>query len=78
MENEISSFEQQIQDINFSNEAKLNDLDPEQRNEYERLKEENMRLGHEISASRNELENVNAKLGQAEAQLRQDTLKQRA
>jgi len=49
MENEISSYEQQIQDINFSNEAKLNDLDPEQRNEYERLKEENIKLNSDIT-----------------------------
>ena len=44
MENEVNSYEQQIQDINFANEARLNDLDPEQRNEYEQLKAENSRL----------------------------------
>ena len=41
MENEISNVEQSIQEINMANESKLNDLDPEQRNEYEKLKEEN-------------------------------------
>ena len=41
MENEISNVESQIQEINMANESKLNDLDPEQRNEYEKLKEEN-------------------------------------
>ena len=41
MENEIQTYEQSIQDINFQNESKLNDLDPEQRNDYEKLKEEN-------------------------------------
>ena len=41
METEIQSYEGQIQEINYQNESKLNDLDPEQRNEYERLKEEN-------------------------------------
>lgn len=41
MENEISSIEQQIQEINFANEAKLNDLDPEQRNDYEKYKSDN-------------------------------------
>ena len=41
MENDILSYEQQIQEIQYSNEAKLNDLDPEARNEYERLKEQN-------------------------------------
>ena len=29
MENEIHSYEQQIQEINYANESKLNDLDPE-------------------------------------------------
>jgi len=41
MENEISNVESAIADINMANESKLNDLDPEQRNEYEKLKEEN-------------------------------------
>ena len=48
MENELNSYEQQINDINFANEARLNDLDPEQRNEYERLKLENTGLTDEI------------------------------
>tara|TARA_B110000285_G_scaffold229693_1_gene294888 strand:- start:1080 stop:1196 length:117 start_codon:yes stop_codon:yes gene_type:complete len=37
-------------------------LDPEQRNEYEKLKEENGILGQEINNSRNELEETNARL----------------
>lgn len=52
MENEISSFEQQIQEINFANEAKLNDLDPEQRNDYEKYKSDNQQLLGEIASSR--------------------------
>ena len=44
MENVIQGYEQEIQDINFQNESRLNDLDPEQRNEYEKLKEENIQL----------------------------------
>jgi len=52
MENELSSYEQQIQDINFANEARLNDLDPEQRNEYETLKRENTTLTNEIQVNR--------------------------
>lgn len=44
MENEMHNVESQIQDINMACESKLNDLDPEQRNEYERLKEENIAL----------------------------------
>jgi hypothetical protein len=44
MENEIHRVENQIQEINLANESRLNDLDPEQRNEYEKLKEENQYL----------------------------------
>jgi hypothetical protein len=73
MENEISNIEQQIQDINMANESKLNDLDPEQRNE-----EENGGFQGEINRSRTELEEVNSRLIQAESRLKQDTLKQRA
>lgn len=62
LESEIHSYENQIQEINFQNEARLNDLDPEQRNEYEKLKEENNMLTQEINNSRNELEEVNTRL----------------
>lgn len=48
MENELAGYEQQIQEINYANEARLNDLDPEQRNEYEKLKRENNGLNNEI------------------------------
>lgn len=44
MESEIGNYEQEIQQIQFANESRLNDLDPEQRNEYEKLKEENNML----------------------------------
>ena len=62
MENEISRVESQIQEINYANESKLNDLDPEQRNEYEKLKEDNTNLINEINQNRNELEEVTQKL----------------
>ena len=78
MENEIHNCEGQIQDINMANESKLNDLDPEQRNDYEKLKEENMGLQNEINRSRTDLEEVNSRLIQAEARLKADNLKQRA
>lgn len=48
MENDINSYEQQIQEISFANEAKLNDLDPEQRNDYEKQKSDNNTLVAEI------------------------------
>ena len=53
-------------------------MDPEQRNDYEKLKEENTMLISEINNSRNELEDVNQRLAQAEARLAQDNLKKRA
>lgn len=49
MENDIARVEGQIQEINYANESKLNDLDPEQRNEYEKLKEDNTQLINEIN-----------------------------
>ena len=70
MENELNSYEQQINDINFANEARLNDLDPEQRNEYENLKKENSSLGAEIGRSRQELEDISQRLAQSEAHLK--------
>ena len=70
MESEISTIEQQIQEINFQNESKLNDLDPEQRNEYEKLKEENAQLGNDINSNRTELEEVNQRLNAAEMRLK--------
>jgi len=78
MENEVSSYEQQIQDINYANESKLNDLDPEQRNDYEKLKQDNSMLQNEIQDSRGQLEEVSQRLMKAEGLLKQDTLKQRA
>ena len=56
----------------------MNDLDPEQRNEYDRLKRENQGLQTDINTQRQELEDVNTRLAQAEARLRADQLKQRA
>lgn len=78
MENELNSYEQQINDINFANEARLNDLDPEQRNEYEKLKQENNSLTHDIGLQRQDLEEVIQRLQAAENRLKQDSLKQRA
>jgi intraflagellar transport protein 74 len=52
METEIQNVENEIQQIQFQNEARLNDLDPEQRNEYEKLKDENAILQGDINTSR--------------------------
>jgi hypothetical protein len=54
----------------MANESKLNDLDPEQRNEYEKLKEENGALSQDINRNRSDLEEVNSRLIQAEGRLK--------
>jgi intraflagellar transport protein 74 len=53
-------------------------LDPEQRNDYEKLKQDNSMLQNEIQDSRGQLEEVSQRLMKAEGLLKQDTLKQRA
>jgi len=78
MENEVQNMESQIQDITQANESKLNDLDPEQRNDYEKLKDENNQLQNQVNENRNYLEDVNSRLIQAEGRLKSDNLKQRA
>ena len=49
---------------------KLNELDPDQRAEYEDLVNENRVLIQNINAQRNQLDDINGALGQAEARLR--------
>lgn len=44
MENEIADLERQMQDIQMANEERLNELDPDKRNNYELMKRENMGL----------------------------------
>jgi len=46
----------------LANESKLNDLDPEQRNDYEKMKEENIALQNQVNENRNFLEEVNSRL----------------
>lgn len=53
-------------------------MDPEQRNEYEKLKHENQNLQHEIGIQRQELEEITSRLQAAENRLKQDSFKQRA
>lgn len=67
MENEIADLERQMQDIQMANEERLNELDPDKRNNYELMKRENMGLMWEIGGMRAELDNVNALLAKADA-----------
>ena len=56
----------------------MNELDPEQRAQYEGLKDENNHLEQEIGKYRMQLEEVNHRLAMADSQLRIDTVKQRS
>ena len=56
--------------INQANEEKLNELDPDQRRDYENLKQENKSIIEHIHNIRKNLEKVNARLATLEAQLK--------
>jgi len=76
-EEQIQAIESQLHEIHQAAEMKLNELDPEQRAEYEDLVNENRVLIQNINAQRNQLDDINGALGQAEARLRLDHNKQR-
>jgi intraflagellar transport protein 74 len=78
MEDEISNFEGEIMEINSQAEQRLNELDPEQKQEYFRLQVENKSLDEEINHKRSLLESVNTKLIEVDSKLRTDVLKQKA
>ena len=78
MDNDVSDIERQIQEINIANEERLNELDPDQRTQYDNLKKENSHYINEINTMKSELDKVNSNLANAEQQLRQDNLRQRA
>jgi len=77
-EEEISGIEEEINMISSANEERLSELDPEQKNQYEKLKEEERYLQSEINRKRNELEIISSKLAQTEARLRQDIIKMKS
>jgi len=76
-EDQIQAIESQLHEIHQAAEMKLNELDPDQRSEYESLVNENRILIQHINAQRNQLEDINATLAQAEARLRMDHNKQK-
>ena len=51
----------------MANEERLNELDPDKRNTYEKMKYENISLMREIGGMRAELDNVNQHLAKADA-----------
>lgn len=77
-ESDIAVIEDQIHEINLSFEERLNELDPDLRTQYERLREENGLLEQEIVKRRTELDEVSMKLSIAENKLREDPRKERA
>jgi intraflagellar transport protein 74 len=56
-------------------ELRLNELDPYQRNEYQKLINENKDLITEYNAKQHDLEELNNRLANAEARLRMDSQK---
>lgn len=76
-EDQIQAIESQLHEIHQAAEMKLNELDPDQRSEYESLVNENRILIQHINAQRNQLEDITATLAQAEARLRMDHNKQK-
>lgn len=76
-EEQIQAIEGQLHEIHQTAEMKINELDPDQRSEYENLVKENRILIQNINNQRHELEEINAALSQADARLRLDHNKQK-
>uniref|UniRef100_A0A7S1Q1B7 Intraflagellar transport protein 74 homolog n=1 Tax=Alexandrium catenella TaxID=2925 RepID=A0A7S1Q1B7_ALECA len=76
-EEDIARIDQEIAAIARVAEDRLNELHPDQRREYEELREENGRLGQDVYEAREELDQVNGRLNQLEARLRSDMLRTR-
>uniref|UniRef100_A0A7S4RMS9 Intraflagellar transport protein 74 homolog n=1 Tax=Alexandrium monilatum TaxID=311494 RepID=A0A7S4RMS9_9DINO len=76
-EEEIARMEKEIEGIARAAEDRLNELHPDQRREYEDLREESGRLGPEIQEAREELDQVNGRLNQLEGRLRSDMMRTR-
>ena len=78
MEEEIGKIQYEISSINAFAEEKLTELDPEERQAYSQLKQENKALEDEINQKKQLLEGVNQRLNMADAKIRTDVMKQKA
>jgi hypothetical protein len=58
-EDKFIHLESKIQEYNIDIERRLNDLDPQQKQEYEILYNENNNLLNELSRKRQEIEEIN-------------------
>jgi len=76
-EEQITQIEQEISSITRAAEERLNELHPEQRREYEHLREENSRITVELSENREDLDQLQEQLHMAEGRLRGDVLRTR-
>jgi len=77
-EEEINKMQAEISTITRAAEERLNELHPDQRHEYEDLREENNALGRELADGREELEQVSSRLNALEGHLRNDVLRARS
>ncbi|CAJ1341578.1 unnamed protein product [Effrenium voratum] len=76
-EEEIGRMEQEIGAIARAAEERLNELHPDQRREYEDLREESKRLSTDLADARDELDQVSGRLNALESRLRSDPLRTR-
>lgn len=76
-EEEIGRMEQEIASIARAAEDRLNELHPDQRREYEELREESKRLSSDLGEARDELDQVSGRLNAVESRLRSDPLRTR-
>lgn len=70
-------MEQEIASIARAAEDRLNELHPDQRREYEELREESKRLSSDLGEARDELDQVSGRLNAVESRLRSDPLRTR-
>jgi len=77
-EEEIQRMQNETQTMTRAAEERLNELHPDQRHEYEDLREENTNIGRELTEGREELEQVSSRLNALEGHLRSDVLRARA
>merc|ERR1719171_3235654 len=74
-EEEIMKMQAECNAIQRAAEERLNELHPDQRHEYEDLREENATLAKELAEGREELEQVSSRLNSLEGHLRSDVLR---
>ncbi|CEM04647.1 unnamed protein product [Vitrella brassicaformis CCMP3155] len=71
-EEQIASVEDEIEKVRKASEERLNELHPDQREQYEGFQNENETLLQEVRAHRAELDDVTRRLADVEARLRSD------